>query len=71
MNDTMIKISNLVKTYRLYNDPKDRVKEVFSITGKKYSREFNALNGISIDVKKGETVGIIGTNGAGRLSLVF
>lgn len=70
MNDTMIKITDLVKTYRLYDDPKDRVKEVFSLTGRKYSKEFNALNGISIDVKKGETVGIIGTNGAGKSTLL-
>ena len=64
MTDTMVKITNLTKSYRLYDNPKDRVKETFSITGKKYSREFKALDGITIDVKKGETVGIIGTNGA-------
>lgn len=70
MTDTMVKITNLTKSYRLYDDPKDRVKETFSITGKKYSREFKALDGITIDVKKGETVGIIGTNGAGKSTLL-
>lgn len=70
MKEKMIEIKNLKKTYRLYDDPKDRVKEVFSITGKKYGKEFDALNGINIDVKKGETVGIIGTNGAGKSTLL-
>ncbi|MDO5150932.1 MAG: ABC transporter ATP-binding protein [Oscillospiraceae bacterium] len=70
MSETMIRIRELKKAYRLYDSPKDRVKEAFSITGKKYSREFLALNGIEIDVKKGETVGIIGTNGAGKSTLL-
>lgn len=70
MEDTMVKITNLTKEYRLYDKPKDRVKEVFSLTGKKYSRQFHALNGINMDVKKGETVGIIGTNGAGKSTLL-
>ena len=69
-NDIMIKIKDLKKEYRLYDSPLDRVREVFSITGKKYSRAFRALDGITIDVKKGETVGIIGTNGAGKSTLL-
>lgn len=70
MTDEMVKITDLTKEYRLYNGPGDRVREVFSITGKKYSRSFRALNGINIDVKRGETVGIIGTNGAGKSTLL-
>lgn len=70
MMDEMVKITDLTKEYRLYNGPGDRVREVFSITGKKYSRSFRALNGINIDVKRGETVGIIGTNGAGKSTLL-
>lgn len=70
MTDTIVKISNLTKEYRLYDNPRDRVREVFSFTGKKYSRKFTALHDINMDVRKGETVGIIGTNGAGKSTLL-
>lgn len=70
MTDTILRITDVTKTYRLYNDPKDRIREVLSLTGKKYSREFKALDGISMDVQRGETVGIIGSNGAGKSTLL-
>lgn len=70
MSETMVKITNLAKEYRLYQNPADRVREALSITKKEYSRKFKALNGIHIEVEKGETVGIIGTNGAGKSTLL-
>lgn len=69
-NEIMIEIHDLVKTYKIYDKPIDRLKESLSITHKQYSREFHALNGINLTVKKGENVGIIGTNGAGKSTLL-
>lgn len=43
------------------NKPIDRLKESVSISHKNYHRDFYALKGLSFQVKKGETVGIIGT----------
>lgn len=70
MKDTVVKISNINKMYRLYDKPIDRLKESLSITKKKYHREHFALNKISLEVKQGETVGIIGTNGSGKSTLL-
>ncbi|MFO7559433.1 MAG: ABC transporter ATP-binding protein, partial [Desulfobacterales bacterium] len=68
--DIVIRVQNIVKTYRLYNNRVDRVKETFHPFRKKYHHPFNALNGISFDVKKGECIGIIGRNGGGKSTLL-
>ena len=70
MENIMVETKDLVKVYKLYNNPRDRVKEGLGLGRKKYSQDFRALDGITFDVKKGETVGIIGTNGAGKSTLL-
>jgi ABC-type polysaccharide/polyol phosphate transport system ATPase subunit len=65
-----IKISNLSKIYRLYNNPLDRLKESIHPFKKKYHREFYALRDISFEVNRGATVGIIGKNGSGKSTLL-
>ena len=66
----MIKVNNLTKIYKLYDSPKDRFKEALNPFGKKYHHDFYALKNISFEVKKGETVGIIGKNGSGKSTLL-
>lgn len=65
-----IQVQNVKKIYKLYDKPIDRLKESLSLTHKSYHRDFFALDDISFDVKKGETVGIIGTNGSGKSTIL-
>jgi len=69
-NDIAIKVNSVNKSYRLYDKPQDRLKEVFNLFKKKYYHEFNALRDINFEIKKGETVGVIGKNGAGKSTLL-
>ncbi len=70
MQEKVIEIKDVTKTYKLYNKPSDRLRENFSIMHKNYHRDHDALQGISLDVYKGECVGIIGTNGSGKSTLL-
>jgi len=65
-----IKVQNLTKTYKLYKEPIDRLKESLNLFGKKYHDDFYALKDINLEIKKGETVGIIGRNGSGKSTLL-
>ncbi len=65
-----IVVQDVTKVYRLYEKPIDRLKESLSLSHKSYHRDFFALNQISFHVKKGETVGIIGTNGSGKSTIL-
>ena len=70
MEECIIKIENVSKKYNLYAKPQDRFKEAVGIGRVSRHTDFYALNNISFDVKKGETVGIIGTNGSGKSTIL-
>ena len=71
MNEVAIRVDNVSKMYKLYDKPMDRMKEALGIgKGKVYFKEHYALSNISFEVGKGETVGIIGTNGAGKSTIL-
>ncbi|MFF2091707.1 ABC transporter ATP-binding protein [Paenibacillus sp. NPDC058174] len=67
--ENAISIINVSKTFRIYNKPLNRLKQFFS-KEKKYYQDFTALNELSFEINKGETVGIIGRNGSGKSTLL-
>ena len=65
-----IRVQDVSKMYKLYSKNSDRVRDALGLTRKKLYREHYALHHLSFDVKKGETMGIIGTNGAGKSTIL-
>ena len=68
--DNAISVKDVTKIYKMYDKPMDRLKEALHPRHREYHRKFYALNNISFQVKKGETVGIIGTNGSGKSTIL-
>lgn len=70
LEEIAIKVENVSKIYKLYDKPSYRFKEALGLTKKTLHQDHYALNNVSFDVKKGETVGIIGTNGSGKSTIL-
>ena len=70
MQEIAIAVNNITKAYKLYDKPTDRLRESLGLSKKKRYKEILALNDVSFDVKKGECVGIIGTNGSGKSTIL-
>lgn len=69
-NNIAISVEDVSKIYKLYDKPSDRLKEGLGLSRKKRFREHKALDHVSFTVKGGETVGIIGTNGSGKSTIL-
>ena len=70
MGGEAIKLEHITKIYKLYNRNRDRLKDSLGLTKKKCYTEHYALRDVSMEVREGEMVGIIGVNGSGKSTIL-
>lgn len=69
-SDVVLRVDDLAKTFRLYRRQMHRVMQVLSLGRRQYYDEFQAVKGVSFEVERGQTLGIIGRNGSGKSTLL-
>lgn len=67
--DIAISLKNVSKCFQRYAHPVDRLKEIL-LPGKSKTSQFWALRDINLEIKKGQTVGLVGRNGSGKSTLL-
>lgn len=65
-----ISVKGVEKIYKLYDKPSDRVKEALGLVKKTRHKKHYALKGVDMEIFQGECVGIIGTNGSGKSTIL-
>ena len=70
MSDIAINVENVSKVYKIYDKKTDRMKDALGLSRKQLYKEHYALRDVSMQIKKGETLGIIGTNGSGKSTIL-
>ncbi|WP_415770451.1 ABC transporter ATP-binding protein [Pseudomonas sp. LB3P38] len=69
-SDIVISVENVSKMYQVYSKPSDRMMQMIYRGHRQLYKEFWALNDISFEVRRGETIGVIGRNGSGKSTLL-
>lgn len=77
-SEIAIKVENLCKQYQVYDQPRDRLKQfvlpklqrIAGLSPSNYYHEFWAIKDVSFEVKRGDSIGIVGRNGSGKSTLL-
>lgn len=69
-SEVALRVENLSKCYQIYDNPQDRLKQFLWRDRRQFYREHWALRDLSMEVRRGETLGIIGRNGSGKSTLL-
>ena len=70
LGGVIVTARDLGKCYRIFNNPKDRLKQALFKHRRQYFREFWALRHVDFELMRGESLGIIGRNGSGKSTLL-
>ena len=72
MKEKIIEVKNVMMKFKMSDEPLNSLKEIFTkaVTGKLKFNEFLALDDVSFSVEKGQTLGLIGNNGAGKSTIL-